>query len=223
MNGVFCVIPARSGSTRIEHKNLAELGGTSLLERAVSTALEAFGEVFVSTDVEHYAAVARHAGATVPVLRPADLATDDAPVELALRHAIEVSGSDADVVVLVQPTTPFTTAADCRATVAALRSAPHAGCAVTAVRAPATTAFALVGQDDGTAAFLAPELSERRTQDLPPLWLITGGVYATWTKGLRAGGPVVTEPVVPVEVPADRAIDIDEPGDLERARALLAR
>lgn len=223
MTGVFCVIPARSGSTRIQHKNLAELGGTTLLERAIRTALAAFGEVFVSTDDERYAELARQAGASVPSLRPADLASEHAAVEPALRHAVQVSGTNADVLVLLQPTTPFTTVEDCHQAVAALRTAPGAGCAVTAVRAPVATAFALVGREDGTAGFLAPCLADTRTQDLPAMWLITGGVYATWTTSLMKGGAVVAEPIVPVEVPAERAVDIDEPADLEWARALLLR
>ena len=65
---VACVIPAWAGSKRIADKNLAEVGGRSLLAAgAASTALAAFDDVVVSTDSERYAAVARDAGARVPV------------------------------------------------------------------------------------------------------------------------------------------------------------
>ena len=221
MTGVFCVIPARSGSTRIAHKNIAELGGQTLLERAISTAIEAFGQVWVSTDDEAYAELARSAGALVPGLRPSELAGDDDPVEPALRHAVVAWGGDAEVVVLLQATTPFTTPDDCRRVASALRDQPSARSAVTVVRAPATTAFALRTGDDGAARFLLPELASSRTQDLPPLWLITGGAYAIRRSDLLEGATMVSEPIATVEVPADRALDIDEPADLEQARARL--
>ncbi len=44
---IFCVVPARSGSTRVRDKNLALVGGSSLLERAVRVARAAVGRVYV--------------------------------------------------------------------------------------------------------------------------------------------------------------------------------
>lgn len=216
----FCVIPARAGSSRIPDKNLALVGGRTLLERAVGTAIEAFGTAFVSTDDERYAAVARAAGAHVPQLRPPELATDESPVELALRAAYAAwADPGTQIVVVVQATSPFTTAADCLATVAALQEHPAAGCAATVVRAQPTASFLLTEGPDGLATFLRPELAARRSQDLPSAWFLTGGVFALRSADLMAGRLVVSEPIVPVEVPAERAVDIDGHGDLARARA----
>ncbi len=216
----FCVIPARAGSSRIPDKNLALVGGRTLLERAVGTAIEAFGTAYVSTDDERYAALARAAGAEVPQLRPRELATAESPVELALRAAYAAwADPRTQVVVVVQATSPFTTAADCRATVAALQQHPAAGCAATVVRAAPTASFLLAEGSDGLARFLRPELADRRTQDLLPAWFLTGGVFAIRSADLMAGRLVVSDPIVPVEVPAERALDIDLPGDLARAQA----
>ena len=220
MGSTFCLVPARSGSTRIPDKNLAVVGGRSLLERAVATGLEAFGEVFVSTDDEAYAETARRAGATVPALRPGHLATAESPVELAAVHAVTSWGSGQDVVALLQPTSPFTTPEQCRGVVDALRARPDAGSAVTVVEAPATTAFTLRQESDGLATFLVPDLAHTRTQDLPALCVPSGGVFAVRTEALLAGATFVTTPVVPVLVPASHAVDIDEQDDLDRARGL---
>ncbi|MDP9100547.1 MAG: acylneuraminate cytidylyltransferase family protein [Actinomycetota bacterium] len=216
----FCVIPARAGSSRIPDKNLALVGGQTLLERAIHTGLAAFGTVFVSTDDERYAALARAAGARVPALRSRELATDDSPVELALQAAYSAWADPlTEVVVVLQATSPFTTTAECLAAVTALRAHPAAGCAATVVRAPPTSAFLLTSNPDGLATFLRPDYAARRSQDLPPAWLLTGGVFAIRPVDLLAGHPVAKEPIVPVEVPAERGVDIDGPDDLARARA----
>ena len=66
--------------------------------------------VIVSTDSEEIATVARQAGAEVPFLRPAELATDTAPTEPTIAHAIQwvrVEGWEPDLVVLLQATSPI--------------------------------------------------------------------------------------------------------------------
>ncbi len=214
---VACVIPAWAGSKRIADKNLAEVGGRSLLARAVSTALAAFDDVVVSTDSERYAAVARDAGARVPGLRPPVLADDTAAMDPVIADALGWSPA-AETVVVVQTTSPFTTAEDLHAVVAALRTHPGAGCALLARALPCALSFVLAETDarSGTANPVAPALYDRRSQDLPALWLPTGGAFAAPAARLRAGGPLQLGPFAVVPVPEERAIDIDEPTDLAR-------
>jgi CMP-N,N'-diacetyllegionaminic acid synthase len=105
---VLGLIPARGGSKGIPGKNLAAVAGRPLLEWTVEAALaaEELTRVVVSTDDDAVAAAA----AGVDVLRrPAELATDDAPMLGVVRHAIETLGPD--VVVLLQPTSPLRRAA----------------------------------------------------------------------------------------------------------------
>lgn len=217
---VAAIVPVRAGSRRITDKNLAEVGGRTLLARAVTTAIEAFGAVVVSTDSERYADVARAAGAAVPALRPALLATDSTPMDAVVAHALEWRPT-AEIAVVVQATSPFTTADDLRAVVAALTTAPAAATALLARALPRAVAFALA-DGDGGAVPLAPELYDRRSQDLPALWLPTGGAFAAAAARLRAGGPLQLAPFAIVEVPEARALDIDDPADLARARELAS-
>lgn len=132
---VLCVIPARGGSKGIPGKNLAIVGGRSLLGRAVEAALAArlVDEVVVSTDDDVITAAARALGAGV-VRRPAELSGDLATSESAVLHAVhEVemrSGSAVDVAVLVQCTSPFVTAADIDGVAGAVLNG--ADCALTA-------------------------------------------------------------------------------------------
>ena len=71
MNGkinIVALIPARSGSKRVAHKNIRRLCGHPLLAYSISSALESniFSDVIVSTDSPRYADIARYYGANVP-------------------------------------------------------------------------------------------------------------------------------------------------------------
>lgn len=74
----LAIIPARSGSRGLHDKNIKLFNGTPLLAYTIAAALESkqFEEIFVSTDSERYAKIAKEFGATVPFLRSAQNAGD---------------------------------------------------------------------------------------------------------------------------------------------------
>lgn len=106
------VIPARGGSKGIPRKNLLSVGGRPLIAWTIAQALEAQQDddviVAVSTEDAEIAEVAAAHGARV-IQRPAELATDDAPTEPTVLHAmdvVEAEGTALDAVVLLQATSP---------------------------------------------------------------------------------------------------------------------
>ena len=78
---VVALIPARSGSKRVPGKNIRRLGPHPAMAYTIAAAIESgiFADVIVSTDEEQYSAIARHYGASVPFLRPAEFAGDSSP------------------------------------------------------------------------------------------------------------------------------------------------
>jgi CMP-N,N'-diacetyllegionaminic acid synthase len=78
---VIGMIPARSGSKRIKDKNVRLLNGHPVLGYAIAAARASgvFDSILVSTDSADYAAIARHYGADVPYLRPAEMASATSP------------------------------------------------------------------------------------------------------------------------------------------------
>lgn len=88
---VWAIIPVRGGSKRLERKNIMPFAGTSLTRRVVETARRCgrFCRVLVTTDDQEIAEEAKSAGAEVPFLRPASLATDTASSLDTLLHAFE--------------------------------------------------------------------------------------------------------------------------------------
>lgn len=100
-------------------KNVRLLRGHPMLAYTIAAALESgvFDRIIVSTDSEEVAAVARHYGADVPFLRPAQFAGDTSPDIEWLAYTIgELAGRGAtwDAFALLRPTSPFRTAGTIR-------------------------------------------------------------------------------------------------------------
>lgn len=113
---IAAIIPARGGSKRLPGKNLARIGGSTLVELAIRCAQEVdeIDVIAVSTDDAEIAAEAFRCGALV-IPRPAELATDSAGSEhVALHVANVLKLNDNDVLVLLQPTSPLRIPSDIR-------------------------------------------------------------------------------------------------------------
>lgn len=219
-----CIIPARGGSKGIPRKNLAEVGGRSLVARAVHAALAArcFAEVLVSTDDFAIGEEAARAGGRL-VVRPAELATGLVPFIQVVQHAITAyaaAGEEA-VVAVVQPTSPF-----CPSD--ALAEAVGIVAEGIARSAFAATHDHTVRWDldaDGSVHRLDRDRTGHyRRQEAPRRVRETGAFYVarltdiTGRSGITTG--LFSEPVAPVIVPAWTAIEIDDPHDLDLARAI---
>jgi CMP-N-acetylneuraminic acid synthetase len=86
----LAVIPARGGSKGLPDKNLKQLGGLSLIARAVLAAksVQEIDEVIVTTDSTRIAEEASKFGARVPFLRQDALSGDLATTEETLKDAL---------------------------------------------------------------------------------------------------------------------------------------
>ncbi len=216
----FAIVPARGGSKGIPRKNLALVGGRPLVVWSIAQARATAGidRVFVSTEDDEIAAVARAAGAEV-IPRPLELAGDTASTESAIEHALSCwheAGCAPDRIVLLQATSPFRSEGQLDA---ALAEFERSGCdsMLSVVR---FCGFVWRTDPSGAARPCSydPVLRPRR-QEIHDTFLETGSFYV-FTRALfeatgsRLGGHVAT-----FAVPEHDAIDIDEPADLERARA----
>ena len=111
---ILALIPARSGSKRVPNKNVRLLGGKPLIVWTIETALNTLGlcDVLVSTDSAETQTISSAAGASVPWLRPSQIANDEASsVDVAI-HALDIYENEHGEVcglLLLQPTSPFRT------------------------------------------------------------------------------------------------------------------
>lgn len=109
---VLALIPARSGSKGIKDKNIASFRGLPLMAHTIESALKSqiCDEVFVCTDSEKYAQIARNYGANVPFLRSKESASDtSASIECVIEslNQYQQLGQQFDVLLFLQPTSPL--------------------------------------------------------------------------------------------------------------------
>ncbi|MEU8485496.1 N-acylneuraminate cytidylyltransferase [Streptomyces sp. NPDC048641] len=244
---VLAVIPARGGSKGVPAKNLAPVGGVPLVARTVREcrATRLVTDVVVSTDDTAIAAAAREAGAEV-VLRPAAIAGDKSSSEAAVLHALDaheaLQGAAVDVVLLVQCTSPFIVREDIDGVVnaivekgadSALTVAPFHGFVWRdADDEPAAPAIERAAVEGGTDTLVAPAATSggygvnhdksfrQMRQDRPQDLLETGAVYAMDASGFREAKHRFFGRTELVRTDPARVLEIDDPHDLARARAL---
>ena len=110
----LAIIPARGGSKRIPHKNIKLLSGKPLAVYTIEAALHSkeITHIVLSTDDEEIAEVALKAGLQNIIMRPAEMATDEASVIPVLEHAVttfEKNHPKVHTVMLLNPTSPLRT------------------------------------------------------------------------------------------------------------------
>jgi N-acylneuraminate cytidylyltransferase len=227
MASVIATICARGGSKGLPGKNLRVLAGKPLIVHTIEQALacRSIEGVFVSTDDAAIADVARRAGAQVPYLRPAELATDEAPKLPAIEHLaahLEREGMKIETVVDLQPTSPLRRPQDIDAALALLGEADL----VVSVTEPSHNPYYTLAEADAQGWLqLSKPADFARRQDAPAVWGLNGSIYvwrrAALPKAIARGFWSVR--AKPYAMPRRRSVDIDDLEDFELAQWYLQR
>ena len=220
---ILAVIPARGGSKGVPRKNLRLIAGKPLIAWSIEETRRCrrIDRLVVDTDDAEIAAVARSFGAEVPRLRPAHLATDEAPIADALIDLLDFLGDPADVLVMAQCTSPLRRAADIDAALDLIdRTGAPACVSVTAAAKPPQWMLAL-DADGRIRPLLGWDGFRGRRQDHTPAYLPNGAVFAARVAWFRTNRGFYGPETVAHLMPADRAVDIDTEDDLRTAQAWL--
>jgi len=177
----LCIIPARGGSKGLPGKNVAPVAGRPVIAHVIAAALAArrVARVVVSTDGADIAAVARACGVDV-VDRPAEFATDTAPIDGALRHAVracEATDGRYDAVVWLQANVPTVEAAVVDEAVARLQET-GADSVATVVEYPIPPQWAWRLDGDRMVPLEGCYSYTVRRQDVVPAFHLNGAVNA---------------------------------------------
>ena len=222
------IIPARGGSKRIPRKNIRDFCGKPMIAWPIEVVKESglFEHILVSTDDPAIAAVCKEAGAYVPWLRPAELATDTAnSVDVAL-HALdwyEAEKGAVDGLLLLQPTSPFRTRATVQQGIELFGKHGHQpvlGVSPT----HAHPMWMLKMEGDYLVPFMQEHDLEIRSQDLPPAYAVNGSFYLINPAELRSCHSFVGLKTMPllIESPQE-AVDIDTEWDFRIAELIIER
>jgi CMP-N-acetylneuraminic acid synthetase len=227
-SSVVAVVPARGGSKGIPRKNLAELGGKSLVRHAIDAALACdwVDLTVLSTDDQEIADEGVQAGIEVPSLRPAELATDLAPGHAVWRQAhLEAEtreGSTFEISMLIQPTSPFRRSEDLRRCVELLDSGFDSATTVSVTPSHFAPEKTFLIDDSGTVKPYLPDAFQLTRQLIPTYYHLNGICYTARRDVILEHENVFSSN--PGAVVVDRPlVNIDDPQDLELARWLWDR
>lgn len=217
----LAVIPARGGSKRIPRKNIKPFYGKPMIAWSIEAALNSgcFDKVIVSTDDMKIAEVAKQWGASLPFLRPRELADDHTGTIPVIRHAIEwhkTNGQPPDQVCCIYATAPFIQIPDL---CSGLQLLEKNSCSF--VFPVANYGFpiqrALRITEAGRVAMFYPEHFNTRSQDLDEAWHDAGQFYWGKAHAWLEESLLFTRSAIPLKIPRYRVQDIDTPEDWERA------
>lgn len=223
---ILALIPARGGSKRLPGKNIRVLGGKPLIVWSIDVAkdIPEICDILVSTDDREIAAVCKEAGALVPWLRPAGLATDTANLDDVAQHALdwyEAERGAVDGILLLQPTSPFRSKHTLRRGIELFsENSCRQVLGISATHAHPMWSLKMEG--DCLVPFMREHGLTMQSQDLPPAYIVNGSFYLMSPAELRARQPFDEARAIPLLVASQQeALDIDTEWDFKMAEAVL--
>lgn len=225
MEKILCLIPAKGSSSRLKKKNLLEVGGKSLLQRAVERASSSnlFEAVVVSTEDCEVAEKARALGASITGLRPENLSKDPATITDVLIYELRQlldSGRAYETVCVTLPTSPFVKVSSIHA--AYEQFCKFSGETVISVSEATKPPFNAFVQFDEEIVPAFPESQYKFTKstECPKTFFSNGGILFTSAVALLEKGTYRSEKMHPIIMEEIESMDIDTDFDLFVARAL---
>jgi len=223
------LINARGGSKGIPNKNIRMLGSKPLIEWSIDVGLRcpSLDALVVSTDSADIAAVANAAGARVPFMRPAHLASDTALQIDAVVHAIdflERQGERYDGIVLLQPIAPFRTVDDVEGAIALfVNSGADSVISVMEVTGQHPATMYNLSDGNSVTPLMPSNPAGILRQQLPKVYWRTGSVYIVRRDVAVSERSLYGKDVRGYIVPEERSINLDNLNDWEFAEYCLER
>jgi len=215
----IAIIPARGGSKGIPKKNLESINGVSLVRRsAMNAAFANVDVVIVSTDSEQIASEVNMISKVLVHDRSLQNSSDTATTEQVISEVLETFESEiheTDVIILLQPTSPFTS----REIISECISNAQ----------PGFSSFTLlqviqfrweISADNYSRPINHQKEFRKRRQDMTCENVETGACYTFTVKDYLLTRSRFSENVVPVFQNEIEAIDIDVKIDLALARSI---
>lgn len=182
------LITARGGSKGLPGKNVKFLNGRPLLTYSIDIArnFTSDNNICLSTDSQEIIDVAQGHGLEVPFVRPPELAGDTIGSRDVILHALDYykqQGIEYDIVVLLQPTSPFRRRSDIQKMQSAF--SPSIDMVVSVMESHYNPYFSLFEENEMQFLSVSKPGFFQRRQDCPKVYAYNGSVYIINTKSIR--------------------------------------
>ncbi len=205
-------------------KNVLPIGGLPMLVHGIRIAqnLDEVDGIYVSTDCDEISAISQDAGAKV-IMRPAELAGDTSPEWLSWQHAIQTvqeRHGHFDYFLSLPPTAPLRKIEDVKKCLAALRH--NVDIVITMTPSRRSPWFNMVvKKSTGLVSLVTTEGNIFRRQDSPECFDMATVAYVARPEFVLNSERIWDGRVAGVEVPSERAVDIDTPFDFAIAQFIM--
>lgn len=215
------IIPARGGSKRIPRKNIRMFRGQPLIGYSINALVKSglFDEIFVSTEDDEIAEVAKALGASVPFKRPLELAGDRVLTVPVIADFVRKLGlSDDTVVCCMYATAPLVQIQDLHMAHKELSKEPEANyvCAVSKYSYPIQRALR---KTEDFYEMVDQSCLEKFSQELEERFHDAGQFYFALARTWKNESTMLQN-TRGIELPSWRVQDIDTSEDWERAEIL---
>ena len=221
----IAIIPARSGSKGVRDKNIRKLNGIPLIAYSIKCAIESdmFDCVFVSTDSEEYAKIAKEYGADAHFLRSEGNSTDMAGSWDVVREVVEQfekEGKVFDNIMLLQPTSPLRTKEDVRKCFEMMKD-KNADAIVSVTEVEHSPLWCnILPEDLSMEQFYNEKAIDTPRQKLPIYYRLNGAIYLIKSEELRKDKMFRKNNYAYI-MSGEKSIDIDNELDFKIAEYIL--
>lgn len=222
----IAIIPARSGSKGLPHKNIKFLVDKPLIAYTIEAALqsELFDEVMVSTDSEAYAEIAREYGASVPFIRSTELSSDQASSWDVVKEVInwyQNIGEYYESLCLLQPTSPLRNEKHIKEAYH-LYKEKKASTVISVCEVDHSPLWTnILPENLSLTNFVSPDIYGKSRQSLEKYYRLNGAIYIMNTNYLTANGDLYGQASFAYPMTKEASIDIDDMFDFEIAKLYL--
>lgn len=225
---ILGIITARGGSKGIPKKNIRLLKGRPLIAYTILQAQKSkyIDKILVSTDDEEIAKISRKYGAKVQ-MRPEELARDNTPHLPVLQYVIkqlEGEGHKTDIIVLLQPTSPFRTEGEIDRAIKKFMDNPKADSLMSVAEVPGhfNPLWIKKIEDNELFPFTGNKIKDvPRRQDLPKFYWKSGQIYIMKYNTLMKKNSLLGDRCIPHIIEAKEFVNIDSKFDFALAEFVI--
>lgn len=217
------LIPARAGSKGIVKKNTRVIGNKPLVIHSLSLARKfaSDADICISTDDNDVVIAAENEGYSVPFLRPDYLANDGASMRDVILHALNHYADKNiifDIVVLLQPTSPFRLPEHLKQALELFD--PAVDMVVSVMESKANPYFVLFEEDKDGYLEKSKNGNFTSRQECPKVYQLNGAIYVINSQSIKEKSMADFTKIMKIEMDQLHSIDLDTEIDWKLAVVL---